>query len=145
MKEGRYLRALHSFESLLSESGLSEQEYGVLLMKMGLAEVHIASYRQAAEHFHQAFLRMRQPEPLQYALYAYRLAGDETAVSDLTALAANSAGAGLGVVAYADQHWNEVVEAVEGEIGAANPEDGGQLLAEEEKDAFIREYRLAVS
>ena len=73
LAEGKYLQALRHFRGILKEERLSEQDYGEVLRAMGLANMRISAFSDAADLFYRSYLHGRNIDSLVRAILALEL------------------------------------------------------------------------
>lgn len=145
LREGNYLLALSYFRGILKEDKISEKDYGLILMAIGLCLIHTSSYKEAADCFYKAYMHTRTRENLIYTLLSLKLGG----LSEEFKKKAGNLKEDDPVLKEVDKIWEEAVERVKrGDAYLELLEAIKQSEKENRQDAidrkiqdFKREYR----
>lgn len=109
LREGRYLLALSYFRGILKEERISEKDYSLILMAMGVCLIHTSSYKAAADCFYKAYLYGKTKENLIYTLLSLKLGG----LSEEFKKKAGSLPDDDPVLMEVEQLWRQATEKVE--------------------------------
>ena len=85
LEYGNYAKAAKIYEALLqaeTESDAIQEKRSEVLHNLGVAYVHIASYRQASEWFRRAYEENEREDSLKQYLFALKLAQDNSAYEE---------------------------------------------------------------
>lgn len=75
LRDGSYVQALKHFRGILKEENLSENDYGQVLLATGIALVHTAGYREAADCFYKSYRACHEKKALIYTILCFKLGG----------------------------------------------------------------------
>lgn len=145
LKEGRYLSALGYFRGILKEERISEKDYGLILMAMGVCLIHTSSYKGAADCFYKAYMYGKTKENLIYTLLSLKLGG----LSEEFKKKAGNLPEDDPILREVDSIWNAANErAKKGEayqgllkILDGMETTGGMENIDKELQSFKKEYR----
>lgn len=85
MRYGNYADAERTYHAVLESkdsAGLSQKEYGNIVHNIGVANIHIASFREAAMIFKEAYSRNQSEESLKAYLFSLKLGKYEKEFSE---------------------------------------------------------------
>lgn len=109
LKEGNYLLSLYYLRGILKEERISEKDYGLVLMAMGLCFLHTSSYKSASDCFYKAYMHSRMKESLLYTFLALKLGGLEEEFQQKAETLAEKD----SVILQVNRIWKEANEKVE--------------------------------
>lgn len=82
LKNGRFRKALFTYQEILADSGISRSFYGDVCHNMGYAYASVFLFKEAAKYYRMAYERNTSTRSLSQMLFCLMETGDEAAISE---------------------------------------------------------------